>query len=189
MGKSEKGAIFLDPAMTSPFDFFQYWLNDDDALVGQHLRWLTMMEADEIYAVEEQQETSRETRPGQRALAFDLTARIHGREEAERQVRVAEAAFSGEPVLDPDILDVLYDALDHYEFGDEIASFSALDVALASGLVPSKSEGRRLIQQRGLSINGDKVADSADPLPRLVDGRYLVLRAGKKRLVIARRKA
>ena len=185
MGKSEKGAVYLDASMTSPYDFFQYWLNDEDTLVAQHLRWLTLKPADEIYAIEEDQEKRREARPAQRALAFDLTARVHGDDEAKRQVRVADAAFSGEPITDPDVLDVLYGAIDHYDFADG-DNADALTLAVASGLVASRSEGRRLIQQGGLSINGQRIADETTPVPDVIDDRYLVLRAGKKRLVIGR---
>jgi len=188
MGKSEKGAVFLNGSMTSPYDFYQYWLNDDDELIGQHLRWLTLKPADEIYEIEEQHEKAPEKRPAQRALAYDLTARVHGKDEADRQVRVADAAFSGEPIVDPSVLDVLYDAIDHYEFGPEIAESTALDLAVASGLVASKSEGRRLVEQGGLSVNGNRVSASDGAIPDLIDGRYLVLRAGKKRLLIARKK-
>jgi tyrosyl-tRNA synthetase len=187
MGKSEKGAVYLDPTMTSPYDFFQYWLNDDDELVATHLRWMTLKAADEIYEIEEQHAKAPESRPAQRALAYDLTARVHGKEEADRQVRVADAAFSGEPITDPEVLDVLFDALDHYEFGPELGEAAALDLAVASGLVTSKSEARRLAQQGGLSMNGQRITDPADAVPELVGGRYLVLRAGKKRLVVARR--
>jgi len=186
MGKSEKGAVFLNPQMTSPYDFFQYWLNDDDELVAQHLRWLTLKPADEIYEIEEQHEKAPEKRPAQRALAHDLTARVHGKEEADRQVKVADAAFSGAPITDPEVLDVLYDAIDHYDFHDGDTA-DALTLAVASGLVTSKSEGRRLLDQGGLSVNGERVTDVAAALPALIDGRYLVLRAGKKRLLIARK--
>jgi tyrosyl-tRNA synthetase len=187
MGKSEKGAVYLDPTMTSPYDFYQYWLNDDDVLVSQHLRWLTLKTADEIYEIEEQQQRSPGARPAQRALAFDLTAHVHGSEEAERQVRVADAAFSGEPITDPEVLDVLFEAIDHYGFTDEDAA-TALSLAVASGLYPSNSEARRQVQQGGLTINGERVTDGAAALPAPIDGRYLVLRAGKKRLLIARKK-
>ena len=189
MGKSEKGAVFLDPQMTSPYDFFQYWLNDDDALVIQHLRWLTLMTADEAADLESAQAADPGSRPAQRALAFDLTTRVHGQEEAERQVRVASAAFSTAPITDPDVLDALYESLDHFEFGDEIVNQSAQDFALHSGLVPSKSEARRLVSQGGLSINGQRVSGPESPLPEPIAGRYLVLRAGKKRMLIARRRA
>ena len=179
MGKSEKGAVFLDPAMTSPYDFFQYWLNDDDQLVGQHLKWLTLMSADEVADLERAQSADPGSRPAQRALAFDLTARVHGREEAERQVRVADAAFSGAPIRDPEVLDVLFDALDHFEFGDEGANQTALDFAVASGLYPSRSEARRQIEQGGLSINDSRIGAVDAPLPEPIAGRYFVLRAGK----------
>jgi tyrosyl-tRNA synthetase len=188
MGKSEKGAVFLDPSMTTPYDFFQYWLNDDDALVLQHLRWLTLMTADQVAELEQAQSASPGDRPAQRALAFDLTARVHGRDEAERQVRVADAAFSGEPITDPEVLDVLYDAMDSYEFGKEEELADALALAVASGLYTSRSEARRQIEQGGLSINGARVTALDAPLPEPVAGRYLVLRAGKKRMLIARRR-
>ena len=189
MGKSEKGAVFLDPALTSPYDFYQYWLNDDDALVVQHLRWLTVMNAAEVAAIEAQQSASPEARPAQRALAFDLTARVHGRAEAERQVRVAEAAFGGGQILDPDVLDALFAALDHFEFDEDESRLDALGFAVASGLYQSRGEARRQIAQGGLSINDSRVTDGDAPLPEPIAGRYFVLRSGKKRLLIACRRA
>ncbi len=189
MGKSEKGAVFLDQALTSPYDFYQYWLNDDDALIVQHLKWLTLMGEKEVAAVETAHAAAPETRPAQKALAFDLTARVHGHTEAERQVRVADAAFGGGPITDPDVLDVLFGALDHFEYGADEAGLDALGFAVASGLYPSRGEGRRAIAQGGLSINGERVAGADAALPAAIAGRYLVLRAGKKRLLIARRRA
>jgi tyrosyl-tRNA synthetase len=188
MGKSENGAVFLDPVLTSPYDFYQYWLNDDDALIAQHLRWLTLLSAAEIYELEEAQRATPEKRPGQRALAFDLTARVHGRAEADRQVRVADAVFGGGPLTDPDILEVLYRALDHFEFDDADLQHGAMGTAVRSGLYPSNSEARRQIAQGGLSINDQRIAEGA-AVPEPIAGRYLVLRAGKKRLVIGRRRA
>jgi tyrosyl-tRNA synthetase len=187
MGKSEKGAVMLDPAITTPYDFYQYWLNDDDVLVVQHLKWLTLMTADEVASIAAAQEATPGDRPAQKALAYDLTARIHGQEEADRQVRLAEAVFSGAPINDPELLDVLFDAVDHYEFGPTEAGLSALDFTAASGLVASKSEARRLIEQGGLTINGERVSSLDVALPALIGDRYIVLRAGRKRLLIARR--
>ena len=188
MGKSEKGAIFLDRALTSPYDFYQYWLNDDDALVVQHLRWLTLMTADDVAELEAARVATPESRPAQRALAYDLTARVHGRDEADRPVRVADAAFGGGSIADSDVLETLFNSIDHFEFGPEMAGATAMDLAVASGLVPSKSEGRRLVSQGGLSVNDSRVGSVDDPLPAPAAGRYYVLRAGKKRLLIARRR-
>jgi tyrosyl-tRNA synthetase len=189
MGKSERGAVFLDTRLTSPYEFYQYWLNDEDELVGRHLRWLTLMSPDEVYALEEQQLSAPERRPAQRALAYDLTARIHGNEEAERQVRVAEAAFGGAPLDEPEVLEVLFRELGGFEFGDEEVAAGALGLAVASGLVGSKGEARRLISQGGLSINDERVAAPDAEVPEPIAGRYLILRAGKKRLVVGRRRS
>jgi len=189
MGKSEKGAVMLDPILTSPYDFYQYWLNDDDQLVVQHLKWLTLMTADEVASVEAAQIASPGDRPAQKALAYDLTARIHGREDADRQVRLAEAVFSGAPIQEPELLDALFEAVDHFEFGPDEAGLGALDFAAASGLVASKSEGRRLIEQGGLSINDSRVGAVDAALPEPIADRYFVLRAGRKRLLVARRRS
>ena len=187
MGKSERGAVFLDPTMTSAYEFYQYWLNDEDELAVQHLGWLTLLGATEIDDIAAQQHEHPEQRPAQRALAFDLTARVHGADEARRQVRVAESVFSGQPLRDPEVLDVLFDELPSWEFGDEHLRGDVVSVAVASGLYPSRSEATRQIKQGAYSINGERVTDGAVPQP--IDGRYLVLRAGKKRLMIGRRRA
>jgi tyrosyl-tRNA synthetase len=187
MGKSERGAVFLDPSMTSPYEFFQYWLNDEDELAVQHLRWLTLKPEDEIHELETRHNSQPERRVAQRALAYDLTARVHGPDEADRQVRVAEAVFSAQPLRDPEILDVLFGNVPSWEFSDEDVRGDAAAVAVASGLYPSRSEALRQIKQGAYSINGERVTDG--PVAEPIDGRYLVLRAGKKRLVIGRKRS
>ena len=187
MGKSEKGAVFLDGALTSPYDFYQYWLNDEDELVGQNLRWLTLMTAEQVADLEMQHASHPEQRPMQKALAFDLTARIHGREEAERQRRVAEAAFSGGALDDPSVLEVLYANVDRFEF-DGAETASALDLAVASGAFASRGEARRTITQGGLSINDQRVGAPEAAVPAPIAGQWLVLRVGKKRLLVGRKR-
>jgi tyrosyl-tRNA synthetase len=187
MGKSERGAVYLDASLTSPYEFYQYWLNDDDQLVVQHLRWLTLMPADEIDAVATEQAARPEARPAQRALALDLTARVHGRDEAERQVTVSEAVFSGRPVADPEVLDVLYREVGGFPLTDDVVSGDALGLAMASGLFTSRGEARRSISQGGFSVDGAQLTSPEDRLPGLVAERYLVVRAGKKRLAVGRR--
>jgi tyrosyl-tRNA synthetase len=184
MGKSERGAVFLDPSLTSPYQFHQYWLNDDDALVVQHLKWLTLLGPDEIAAIEMKQAERPESRVAQRALARDLTARIHGEEEARRQERVAEVAFASAPLEDPDVLQILWQEPEGFRFtGDE----TVLAVAVASGLYSSNGEARRAIAQGGFSINGDRAADPAAPVPEPIAGEWLVLRHGRKQLRVGRR--
>src|SRR5512141_1120033 len=173
MGKSEKGAVFLDPNLTSPFDFYQYWLNDDDTLVVQHLKWLTLMTEPEVAALEAEHGAAPEKRAAQKALAYDLTARVHGRAEADRQVRVADAAFGGGPIADPDVLETLYGALEHHDATAEQLAMNALDYAVASGFMTSKGEARRLITQGGLVINDVRITSPDAPLPALIADRFL----------------
>jgi tyrosyl-tRNA synthetase len=185
MGKSEKGAVFVDARLTSPFDFFQYWLNDDDELVLDHLRWLTLLEHHEIEDIAAAQRARPEARIGQRALATDLTARIHGVAEARHQATLAEAAFSAD-VSDPDILEALHVSLVGFDFGSEAESWSVLEVAVAAG-AGSRGDARRLIAQGGLSINGLRVTDPAAAPPPLIAGRYWWVALGRRRRSVGRR--
>jgi tyrosyl-tRNA synthetase len=186
-GKTEEGTVWLSPEMTSPYAFYQYWIGQNDQDVGMMLRRLTLLPADRIYGLEEEQQRTPETRPAQRALAWEVTSRVHGADEADRQRRVAEAAFSGQPLRDPEVLDVLFDELDHFEFGDEQLRMDAQGLAVASGLYRSRTEARRQIEQGGLSINDQRVTAIDAPVPEPIVNRYLVLRAGRKRLLIGRR--
>ena len=189
MGKSERGAVFLDPTLTSPYEFYQYWLNDDDQLVVSHLRWLTLLDQERIGEIEAEQAARPEARVAQRALAHDLTARVHGVEEAERQKRVAEAAFSGEPIRDPDVLEVLYSNLERFEFGAEELREGALKLAVSSGTYTSNSEARRAITQGAFSINDTRVTDPGEAVAEPIAGEWLVVRHGRKKLRIGRRRS
>ena len=185
MGKTEAGSVMLDATITSPYAFYQYWLNADDADVEVLLTRLTLLPRDQIQGILAEQAADPGKRPGQRAFAFDLTARIHGRAEADRQVRVAAAAFSGEPVTDPEVLDVLFREVAGYTWNGE--GSDVVSLAVDSGLFSSRGEARRAITQGGMSVNGIRVASVDDPLPEAVGGRYHVLRQGRKRLVVVRR--
>ena len=185
MGKSEKGAVYLDEELTSPYDFYQYWINDDDEVVLDHLRWLTTMSREEIEAISGAHAAAPEQRLAQKAIAYDLTARIHGAAEAERQVVVASAAFAAE-VEDSAVLAVLYEAVGGFEFGAEAEAWTALDVAIAAS-GQSKGEARRLIDQGGLRINGQQLTDPGATPPALIGERYWWVAMGKKRRFVGRR--
>ena len=188
-GKTAAGtAVWLDPEKTSPYAFYQYWLDADDRDVGKYLRTFTLLERGRIEELEAEQVAHPETRTAQRALAFDVTTRVHGEEEAQRAVRVSQAAFSREPLRDPTLLDQLYSSLDHFDFGPEDLEGGALRLAIAAGLYASNGEARRAISQGGLSINDERVSSPEDTVPAPIDGRFLVLRAGKKSLRIGRRR-
>ncbi|HSM34059.1 MAG TPA: tyrosine--tRNA ligase, partial [Anaerolineae bacterium] len=185
MGKSEKGAVFLDAALTSPYDFYQYWINDEDELVIDHLRWLTTLPRAQVEAIAAEHAAAPEQRLAQAALAYDLTERVHGHEEAQRQVTVAGAAFAT-AVEDPAVLSALYDAVGGFEFGPEAGTWTVLDVAAAAA-GQSRGEARRLISQGGFSINGERLTDPAAAPPALIDERYWWVAMGKKRRAVGRR--
>ena len=174
MGKSEKGAVFLDAELTSPYDFYQYWINDDDELVIDHLRWLTTKRPRRDRGDRRRARRAPERRAAQKALAYDLTARIHGRDEADRQVAMAGAAFA-RSVDDPTVLAALYDAVGGFEFGSEADAWTALDVAVAAagavaGRGPTPHLAGRLLGQRREADRPGSRAAGPHRRPLLVGG-------------------
>ena len=185
MGKTQSGAVFLDPTLTRPFDFYQYLVNQPDDLVGRLLRWLTLLDATAIEALEAEQAAHPDRRPGQRAFAHDLTARVHGREMADRQARVAEATFGAIAIEDPALLEELYRELDGFTATHDALRAGAAGLALASGLFASNGEVRRSISQGGLTINGQRVG-APDTAVTPIAERWFVVRSGKRRLAVGR---
>jgi tyrosyl-tRNA synthetase len=183
-GKTEQGSVFLARHRTSPFTFYQYWLNTDDRDVPQLLRTLTLLSREEIQALELEQTSHPERRAAQRALAMELTARVHGVAEAALQQRVSEALFSEARTDDPQILDELYRVTCGFEF--DPAAHSVLDLALASGAFSSRGEVRRALQHGGLTLDGERVVEIDAALPPPLGGRYHLLRLGKRRVLVGR---
>ena len=172
MGKTEKGALWLDPEKTSPYDFYQYWVNVDDADVIRCLKLLTFIpleEIDELAKLEGQ-----ELNKAKKILAYELTQMIHGKEEADKAKSASEAIFGGGGAA----ANMPPTAVDKAEVGDAV---NILDLLVKAGLIPSKAEGRRLIQQGGLSIDGEKVSDvSYEVTADMLDGDGIVVKKGKK---------
>jgi len=188
-GKSESGdSVWLDPERTSPFAFYQYWLNTDDRDVGGYLRWFTELDRASIEGLEAQLASAPESRAAQRALAADITARTHGADATAHAERVSAAAFSREPIRDPGVLATLHEAVAGFSFTDADLTGGAQAIAVASGAFASNGEARRTITQGGLTINDERVASPEAPVPAPIDGTWLVVRVGKKRLLVGRRK-
>ncbi len=153
MGKTENGAVWLDPAKTSPYDFYQYWRNVDDADVIHCMKMLTFLPLEEIAAYEKLEGSA--LNRAKEVLAYELTKMVHGAQEADRAQTAARALFGG----GSDLSDMPTTALMSDDLpGGEIG---LLDLMLKIGLIPSKGEGRRLIQQGGVSIDDKKIADPA----------------------------
>jgi tyrosyl-tRNA synthetase len=187
-GKTADGtSIWLDPAWTSPYAFFQHWLNVDDRDAGTYLRWFTLLARAEIEELEAAVAADPGARAAQRALARDVTERAHGAEAVAHAERVSAAAFSREPIRDAAVLATLHESVGGFTFTDADVSGGALAVAIASGLFESGGEARRAIAQGGLTIGEERMAATDSSVPSPVDGEWLVVRAGKRRLAVGRR--
>jgi tyrosyl-tRNA synthetase len=187
-GKTAGGeSIWLDPTRTSPYAFYQYWLNVDDRDVGTYLRWFTLRSRAAIDELERDLVARPEARGAQRALARDVTERTHGADAVAHAERVSEAAFSRDPIRDADVLATLHASVGGFSFTDADVAAGPLAIAVASGLFASGGEARRAIAQGGLTIGDERVAAVDSPVPAPVDGEWLVVRAGKRRLAVGRR--
>jgi len=152
MGKTQSGALWLDPEKTSPYDFYQYWVNVDDADVIKCLKLLTFLPLEEIEVMAQYKDA--EINKAKKVLAYEVTKLVHGEEEANKVQAAAEAVFgSGSNSENMPTTEL---AKADFENGMGI-----LDVLIATGLAPSKGEGRRLVQQGGISLNGNKITDIA----------------------------
>ena len=187
-GKTSAGtSVWLDPARTSPYAFYQFWLDRDDAETVRLLRMFTLKSLAEIEALEADSATRPEARPGQRALAADLTRRVHGPEVLGRVEAVSEAVFSRTlPSLGPETLAFAFEQLPNATVGADATSGGPVGLAVAAGLYSSNGEARRAISQGGLSINELRVGSVDEALPAALPGGYLVLRSGKKAYLIVR---
>ena len=191
-GKTEQGAIYLDAKLTSPYAFYQFWLNTADADVGRFLRWLTVRPREEIDALEASPGAERH---GQRALAQDLTRRVHGDAELARVLRATEALFGGGDLrgLGGDLLlEALAAAPSLTVARDRFAGEGALVVDLLAevGACPSKSDARRQLGAGGIAVNGVALGTSSADVKvtaaDLIDGRLVVLRRGKRNNYVVR---
>ncbi len=184
-GKSESGdTVWLDPARTPPYAFYQYWLNTDDRDVGTYLRWFTEFPRERI---EELESAAPEARAPQRALARDITARTHGEAAAARAIADSEAMFADDAIRDAGTLASLFESTGGFTFDPELLEAGAAVVLADAGLFASKGEARRMIAGGGMTINGERVADPAF-VPRPIAGDWLDVRIGKRRREIGRRR-
>jgi tyrosyl-tRNA synthetase len=175
MGKTEKGALFLDPAISSPYEFFQYWRNISDADVLRFLLMFTFLPSDECRALVAPE---RDINQAKERLAYEVTALIHGKDEADKALSGAKAAFGGGG--DKSAMPTVQLARSSFEAG-----YPVLDLFVDAGLAPSKSEARRLVQQGGATV-GSSIW-TAEKTPVGIDALdaegELILKAGKKRFV------
>ena len=172
MGKTQKGAVWLDPNKTSPFEFYQYWRNVADADVLKCIRMLTFLPLEEIDKMDSWEGSQLNT--AKEILAFELTKLVHGEEEAVKAQESARALFSKGVAADMPSVTLSAD-----DFKD--GAIDIVSVLVKSGLVSSRNEGRRAVEQGGVAVDGDKIPDISVTIPEeKFDGDGIVVRRGKK---------
>ena len=169
MGKTQSGAVWLDPDKTSPYEFFQYWRNVDDQDVIKCMKLLTFIPLEEI---EEMERTlsGEQLNPAKERLAYELTQMVHGKEEADKALAAARAVFSSASGTE----NMPASEIPAAEVEGEVGLLTLL---VKAGIAPSNGEARRLVQQGGISIDGEKVTD---PTMKLTVRDGMVIRKGKK---------
>ena len=171
MGKTAKGAVWLDPNKTSPFDFYQYWRNVDDKDVIKCLKMLTFLPIEEIQKMEVWE--GAELNKAKEILAFELTKLVHGEEEAQKAESAAKGIFSGASAENmPEA------ALADEDFTD--GKIDLISILVKAGLVKSRSEGRRAIEQGGVVVNEEKVSDVYASYEKDAFAADFIVRRGKK---------
>jgi len=185
-GKTEVGAIWLDPARTSPFRFYQFWLNTDDRDVVPYLKFFTFLDRVAIEALEDSTRTAPEAREAQRALAREVTALVHGTDHVSRAEHASSLLF-GEQIAELPVEDVLavFEDVPSTELPAgalDGEGAGLVDVVARVGLAPSKSEARRLVQSGGVYVNNRRATDPQARLTRVqaIGGRLFVLRKGQR---------
>ncbi|MEV7191948.1 tyrosine--tRNA ligase [Streptomyces sp. NPDC093510] len=182
-GKSEGGAVWLDPTMTTPYAFYQFWLNTDDRDISTYMRILSFKSREELEEIEKQTEERPQARAAQRALAEELTTLVHGADQCAAVIAASKALFGqGELAeLDEATLAAALSELPRIEVAE---LGQVVDLLAEVGLVASKSAARRTVKEGGAYVNNVKVAaeDAVPARADLLHGRWLVLRRGKKNL-------
>jgi tyrosyl-tRNA synthetase len=187
-GKSEGGdSVWLHPDGTSPYAFYQHWLNTDDRDVPTYLRWFTTFEPPRIEALEADLAAHPERRDAQRALATDLTTRVHGEARSAAATAASEAAFSREPIVDQAVLETLHRTADGFDFTPGNVAAGLIGFLVATGTYTSNGEARRAIAGGAVTINDRRIAAPDEAMPEALRGEWYVVRIGKRRVRVGRR--
>jgi len=191
-GKTEAGSVWLDPQLTSPYRFYQFWINTDDRDVVKYLKFFTLLDQGEIAELEAAVEIAPEKREAQKRLAREVTRVVHGDYELRKAIQASQVLFGGEiaDLSAQDVLDIFPEvpSSDVPKTSFEGAGLPIVDAVIAIGFAPSKGAARRLIEGGGIYVNNRRVADVSATigLSSLSDGRYLFLRKGAREYHLVR---
>src|SRR5581483_6843200 len=184
-GETEQGAVWLDPERTSPYRFYQFWLNVDDRDVVKFLKFFTFLSLDEIGALEEKAKNQPEQRDAQKALAFEMSSLVHGQDEAEAAIKTSQALFGGslEGLSAKQLNDISSDMPTTTIDSERLsAGISLADLLAETKLSPSKGQARKDIESGGVYVNNVREDNPRSMMnnEKMLFGKFLMLRRGKK---------
>ncbi len=187
-GKTEAGAVWLDPALTSPYQFYQFWINTEDADVGRYLRMFTFLARAEVESLEAAHAAAPHERAAQRALAAAMTTLLHGADVARVATEVSRVIFDKKidaAAIGDDVYATLAAEIPSVQYA-KAPELNVLDV-LEGAFQLSRGAGRKLVQQGGVSVNGEKLSPDSLTLPRdkAVRGRWFLVRKGGRDIALA----
>ncbi|MBW3111463.1 tyrosine--tRNA ligase [Bacillus sp. MCCB 382] len=182
-GKTESGAVWLDPKKTSPYEFYQFWINAADADVVKYLKYFTFLSHEEIDALAQSVETEPHLRKAQKTLAEEMTKLIHGEEALDQAIRITQALFSGEikSLSASEILEGFKDVPSFEQAkGEEVA---LIDLLVNAKISPSKRQAREDVGNGAIYINGERVTDLQHVMVEAdkIEGQFTIIRRGKKK--------
>ncbi|WP_026693639.1 tyrosine--tRNA ligase [Peribacillus kribbensis] len=181
-GKTESGAVWLDAQKTSPYEFYQFWINTADADVVKYLKYFTFLSHEEIESLEQAVETEPHLRKAQKVLAGEMTKLIHGEASLEQAIKISAALFSGD-IKSLTASEIKQGFKDVPSFEAEQGELSLVDLLVQAKISPSKRQAREDIQNGAVSINGDKVTNLTHMLSEedRIEGEFTIIRRGKKK--------
>jgi tyrosyl-tRNA synthetase len=183
-GKTEGGAVWLDPAKTSPYEFYQFWINTADADVIKYLKYFTFLSHEEIEQLEKAVLEEPHLRKAQKALAEEMTRLIHGEESLQQAIKITQALFSGDVrnLSAEEIKQGFKDVPTYESAGEE----NLVDLLVAAKISPSKRQAREDITNGAVSVNGERVTDSNYVLVDTdrIEGQFTIIRRGKKKYTL-----
>jgi len=185
-GKTEAGNVWLDPTLTSPYRFYQFWINVDDADVGRYLRFFSLGSRPEVEALEEAARTEPQARTAQKALAEEVTRRVHGETGLAKAVQATRVLFGGEieGLGADDVADIFSDVPSSTVARETLSGegMPIVDLLADAGVASSRGDARRSIEGGGVYLNNRRIVDTTHVVRTgdLIEGRFLVLRKGKK---------
>jgi tyrosyl-tRNA synthetase len=184
-GKTEGGAVWLDPEKTTPYEFYQFWINAADADVVKYLKYFTFLSHEEIETLAQSVQEEPHLRKAQKALAEEMTRLIHGEESLQQAIKISQALFSGD-VKNLSAEEIKQGFKDVPSYDAKEGEENLVDLLVAAKISPSKRQAREDITNGAVTVNGEKVTDTAYLLQETdrIEGQFTIIRRGKKKYTL-----